>query len=234
MALGESSLPASPEAEFERLRRELAEAHSREAAAAEIIRVIAGSPTSVEPIFEAIAAAATRLCEADLSVLFRFDGELIHFAAQHGSTSDEIEATRRSFPQPPSHSSVTARAILAGSVVQIVDVSQDPELEDALRIFRTVLSVPMIRHRQPIGAITMSRRVVTPFSETQIELLKTFADQAVIAIENTRLLQELQERNQELQDSNRQVTEALEQQTATSEILRIVSQSPTDLQPVLD
>jgi GAF domain-containing protein len=206
---------------------QVTEALDQQTATSEILRVIASSPTGIEPVFAAIVRSATTLCEADLSGLYPFDGNLIHFGAQHGRTPDEIAAARRAFPQPPSRLSVTARAILDATVVQVADVSEDPEVADPLRIYRTVLSVPMIRDDRPIGAITVARRVVSPFTNKQIELLKTFADQAVIAIENVRLFKELEARNRDL-------TETLEQQTATSEILQVISSSPTQIRPVFD
>jgi GAF domain-containing protein len=217
-----------------RLFNETREALEQQTATAEILRVISSSPTDVQPVFDAIAMSATTLCEADLSGLYRFDGELIHFVAQHGRTRDEIDAVQRAFPQPPSHRSATAQAILAAAVVQIADVSEDPELDDSLRMFRTVLSVPLMREGRAHGAIAVARRFVRPFNDKQIELLKTFADQAVIAIENVRLFKELGEKNRALTESHAQVTEALEQQTATSEILRVISRSHTDVQPVFD
>jgi len=208
-----------------RLFKETKDALEQQTATAEILRVISSSPTGVQPTFEAIARAATSLCEADLSGLYPFDENLIHFGAQHGRTPDEVDAARQAFPQPPSRLSVTARAILAAAVVQVADVSEDSEIADTLRIYRTVLSVPMLRDDRPVGAITVARRVVRPFTDKQIALLQAFADQAVIAIENVRLFKELEARNRDL-------TEALEQQTATSEILRVMSSSPTDVQPV--
>src|SRR5262245_50367746 len=130
------------------LEKRLAQSLEREKAAGEILRVISSSPASVQPTFEAIAHAAMRLCAADIGSLFRFDGQMIHVGAFHG-TPQEVEASRRAFPQRPSHDSVTARAILAATVVQIDDVSKDPEAADALRAFRTVLSVPMILDGRP-------------------------------------------------------------------------------------
>jgi GAF domain-containing protein/CheY-like chemotaxis protein len=213
--------------ELQTRNADLTEALDQQTATAGILRVISSSPTGLQPTFDAIATAATTLCEADTAGVFRFDGELIHFVAEHGRTPAEVDAARLVFPQRPSRHSVTARAITTAAVVQIADVSRDPELEDALRIFRTVLSVPLLHEDRALGAITVARRVVTPFTDKQIELLRTFADQAVIAIQNVRLFTELESRNQELRES-------LDQQTATSEILRVISGSLTDIQPVLD
>ena len=213
--------------ELEARNRELTEALEQQTATAEILRVISSSPTGVQPVFDAIARSATTLCEADLSGLFTFDGELIHLEAQHGRTPEEVDAVRRAFPQPPGRSSVTARAILEVAAVQVPEHSKDPDVADTLRMYQTVLAVPMIRDGRPIGAISVARRVVRPFTDKQIALLKTFADQAVIAIENVRLFQELQARNEEL-------TGALARQTATSEILQVISRSPTATQPVFE
>ena len=206
---------------------QVSEALEQQTATSDILRVVSSSPAGVEPTFDAIAVAATRLCEADHTHVFRYDGQVIHFVAHHGSTPEEVAASRRAFPQRPSHGSVTARAILATAVAQSADVSGDPELDDALRVFRTVLSVPMVREGRALGAITVARRVVRPFTDSQIALLQTFADQAVIAIENVRLFKELGERNRDL-------TESLDRQTATADILEAISQSPTDTQPVFD
>src|SRR5262245_1270146 len=214
--------------------RDLTETLERQTATAEILSVISSSPTGVQPTFDAIARSAALLCRADLSGVHRFDGELIHFAAQYGRTAGEIEAVRLAFPQRPGRASATARCILSASVVQIADHHDDPDIVDSLRMFRTVLAVPMLREGRPIGSISVARRVVEPFTEDQVELLKTFADQAVIAIENVRLFTELQDKNRALTAAHAQVTESLEQQTATSEILRVISAVHTDAQPVFD
>src|SRR4029453_4455280 len=132
---------------------------------------------------------------------------------------------------------VTGRAILTRSVIHLPDLVSDAEhtrselLEAGLR---AMLAVPMLRDGAPIGAITVTRRQPEPFSEGEISLLQTFADQAVIAIEKVRLFTELQEKNQALPLAHAQVSESLEQQTATSEILRVISRSPTDVKPVFD
>jgi GAF domain-containing protein len=218
-----------------RLFNETKEALERQTATSEILSVISGSPTDVQPTFEAIAASAIRLCAAEEGTVFRFDGTLIHLAAHRGIVQNDL--VRRVFPRPAGPGSVTARAILTRSVVHIPDVRADPDLEQSVLItlgFRTVLAVPMLRDGEPIGAITVSRQTVAPFSDAQIVLLQTFADQAVIAIENVRLFTALQERNQALTQAHAQVTQTLDQQTAASEILKVISRSPTEVQPVFD
>jgi len=221
-----------------RLFNETKEALEQQTATAEILRVISRSQTDVQPVFDAIAESALHLCEAKHGNVFLFDGALVHLAAVAGTGHEGTEAVRGSFPQPPGQASATTRAILTRRPVIIPDVFEDREFEltEMVRVadFRSVMSIPMLRAGVPIGAITVTRAGAGPFSDTQLALLQTFADQAVIAIENARLFTELQQRNGALTQAHAQVSESLEQQTATSEILRTIAHAQTDVQPVFD
>jgi len=225
--------------ELEARNAELTESLEQQTATAEILRAISGSTTDVQPVFEAIAESAVRLSGALFGSVQRFDGELIHEAALNNYPPAALVFARRNFPAPPSRQSFAGRAILERAVVHVPDVSRDRERLHAQALadvvgFRSALSVPMLREGSPIGTITVFRSAVGPFSDKHIALLQTFADQAVIAVENARLLRELQENNEALTQAHARVSEALERQTATAEILRVIPSSPTDLQPVFD
>ncbi len=229
---------ADLKAEVEGLRPALGEALEQQTATAEILRVISRSPNDVQPVFDSIAASALRLCDAKLCTTFTFDGELIHLVASHHVTEEGAAAYRDAYPSRPGRASGTHRAILTRSIVHIPDIREDPEYE--LRAlarandYGCVLAVPMLRDGHPVGAITVGREAARPFPSEQIELLRTFAQQAVIAIENVRLFTELQARNRDLTAAHAELTETLEQQTATSDILRVISRSPTDVRPVFE
>jgi two-component system, NtrC family, sensor kinase len=208
--------------ELQERNRDLTEALDQQTATSEVLRVISSSPTDAQPVFESIVQSATRLCDASFGSVHRFDGQLITIEARQNFTPDEIEISAKRFPIPATRGRAVGRAILDRQVVHIEDVRNDPEYDIGSQTelsYRTVVAVPLLKDGNPIGALGMWRREVRPFTENQINLVKTFADQAVIAIENVRLFREL--------------TEALEQQTATSEILGVIASSPTDIQPVL-
>src|SRR5262249_21783808 len=209
---------------------QVTEALEQQTATSEILKVISSSPTDVQPVFDAIAANAARLCDAVNGLVSRFDGELLPLAAQYNVDPERLAAVKQAYPRPPSRGALSGRAILTRDVVHVPDVSRDPEytLPTATTIgYRSVLAVPMMHEGVPRGTILVARDVVAPFSDAHIALIKTFADQAVIAIENVRLFTELQA-------SNRDLTTALDTQTATSDILRVISRSQTDVQPVFD
>jgi len=207
-----------------RLFNETREALEKQTATAEILRVISSSPTSTQPVFEAIAERAMRLCTGDYGYLFTFDGEWIRLGVAAGVSQAGKDAIAAHFPARPGSGSLTARTITSGEVISVADVLADPAYPLAAAAtaanFRSVLGVPMKRRGQVVGAIMVARVVVGEFGEHEIDLLKTFADQAVIAIENVRLFNETKE--------------ALEQQTATAEVLQVISSSVADTQPVFD
>ena len=216
--------------ELSQARGERDEALDQKAATNEILRIISSSPTDVQPVFDSIVANAVRLCGARMGAVYRFDGELVHLEAHHNYPAKVLEILHRMYPRPPQPAQVTGRAILARAVVQVEDLLADPLFTHELALaggWRSHLAVPMLRDGVPIGAILIARVDVGPFSAGHVELLKSFSDQAVIAIQNTRLFEEVQARTKEL-------TEALEYQTATSDVLGVISRSPSELQPVLD
>jgi GAF domain-containing protein len=181
--------------------RERDEALEQQIATSEILRVISNSKTDIQPVFEAIAASATRLCDAVNSLVIRFDGRLMHLVAHHNVIPARLDALERSFPLPPSRGSVSGRSILTRVPVQVADIANDREymLPAATTLgYRTALAVPMLHDDAPIGAIVVARDRVAAFSQNHIALLQTFANQAVIAIENVQLFEAEQQRTHEL------------------------------------
>jgi GAF domain-containing protein len=217
---------------------QVSEALEQQTATGEILRVISSSPTDVQPVFEAIANSAFTLCAAKFVVVFTLQNGMLEIAAMNNISPAGIEALHRAYPMPVGTTGAASRAALTGQVVNIPDVFKEDDygLRSVAQVIglRSITGVPMIRDGQVIGVITVPRAETGGLSDTQIKLLQTFADQAVIAIENVRLFTELQEKNRALTQAHAQVTESLEQQTATSEILRVISSSPTDVQPVFD
>jgi class 3 adenylate cyclase/putative methionine-R-sulfoxide reductase with GAF domain len=210
--------------------RSLTEVLEQQAATSAILDVISESPGDLQPVFDMIARSAKRLCHARFCAVFQFDGELVHLVAHFGIPAPGLDVYRQEFPREPGPATAIGRAIRSGKVVHIPDVKTDAEYCSSLARtmkLRSVVAVPMLRDGRPIGGIGVLRSVAVPFTDRQIELLKTFAVKAGIAIENARLFQEIQARNREL---NR----ALMYQTATSEVLRLIARSPTELQPVFD
>ncbi|PYM44728.1 MAG: hypothetical protein DME16_20000 [Candidatus Rokuibacteriota bacterium] len=199
--------------ELEARNSDLTETLEQQTATAEILRVISSSQTDVQPVFETIAENSLRLCDATFSTVFRFDGELVHLEALRNTTPEGADAIRNAFPMPPSRGGASARCILTRSVVHISDVREDPDyvllgLAETNK-FRSILSVPMLRDGNPIGAITVAAPRAVPFPDKQVEVLKTFADQAVIAVENTRLFNEIQDKTHQLEVANRHKSEFL-------------------------
>ena len=204
-----------------RLTNERDEAREQQKATAEILQVIRASPTDAQPVFETIVRNAVSLCGSLYANVFRFDGELLHFVASHNVGPSFLDMLQRKFPMRPDSSQVVGRVMLTKSVVRIEDTLADPEYDQQFPRslgFRRLLGVPMLRDGEPLGAIVVGWAEPGPVSKIQEELLKTFSDQAAIAIENTRLLNELRE--------------SLQQQTATADVLKVISSSPGDLEPV--
>jgi GAF domain-containing protein len=214
-----------------RLFNETREALERQTATSEILRIISQSPSDVTPVFDAIAERARVLCGALVGATTRFDGELMHLVGYHGVSPEAEAAMRASFPRKPDLSSINGRCVLAKAPVQIADVQIDAhyQLTAPARAadYRATVAVPMLQGGEVIGAIAVTRQQPGEFPTQLIELLQTFADQAVIAIENTRLFDEVQGKTRDLEAS-------LQQQTATAEVLKVISRSAFDLDAVMN
>jgi signal transduction histidine kinase len=211
-----------------RLLNELRESLQQQTATADVLKVISRSTFDLQAVLDTLVQSAARLCAAECAFIFRLEDGAYHLAASHGF-SDEYRAYIKRNPIPPGRNTLVGRTALTAHTVHIPDCLADPEYTwfESQKIggFRTMLGVPLLREGSPIGVLALTRSQVQPFSDREIDLVTTFADQAVIAIENVRLFDEVQARTYEL-------SEALEQQTAMSEVLRVISNSPTDLAPV--
>src|SRR5262245_26429031 len=209
---------------------DLSESLEQQTATGEVLKAISSSFNDLKPVFDTIGQQAEKLCDAEISAISMVDGDVIRLVSINGVTEEAVEAVRHAFyPMRRNDETLTARAIRSASICHVADVLSDalyPKKDTArLSGWRGCLAVPMIRNREVLGAIFVARKRAGLFADAQVQLLRTFADQAVIAVENTRLLNELRQRTDDL-------SESLEQQIATSEVLSIISSSAGELQPV--
>jgi len=216
-----------------RLLNEVRESLQQQTATADVLKVISRSAFDLQSVLDTLVESAARLCEADSGAIHRPKGDTYPYVASYGYSA-EYDVYMREHPMKPSRGSVLWRTVQDGKMVHVADVQSDPDFADSdlarqrsIAGARTVLGMPLLREGIPIGVIILSRFLVRPFTDKQIELVTTFADQAVIAIENVRLFDEVQARTREL-------SEALEQQTATSQVLQVISSSPGELEPVFN
>jgi GAF domain-containing protein len=229
-ALSHRGAAPARETEVARIIRERDEALEREAATADLLRVISQSAFNLQVVLDTLVQSAARLCEADMASLVHPEGSVYRFLASYGYPQRLIEFME-THPVHLGRGTITGRTVIEGKPIHVPDVLADPEFtfREGVKIagLRTMLGVPLLRDGVPTGVFVLSRRAVRPFSDKQIELVQNFATQAVIAVENARVLNELRQRTADL-------TESLEQQTATANVLRVISSSSSDIQPVLD
>jgi hypothetical protein len=238
-----SSSPGSQDGEVARLTRELNEAQEQQTATSEVLQVISNSPGDLQPVFSTMLENAVRICDAKFGNIYRLDDDGLHLLASHNTPLALVEARRRT-PLRLGPNSVSGRMMATKGVIHVSDAmvdqaytdERDPGLTAAVELggARTILAIPMLRENELIGSFTVYRQEVRPFTDKQIELVTNFAAQAVIAIENARLLNELRQRTNDLTERTTDLSESLEQQTATSEVLQVISRSPSELKLVFD
>jgi hypothetical protein len=226
-----SSAPSAADGQerVDALTRELKEAREQQTATADVLKVISRSTFDLQTVLDTLVKSAARLCHADKANIARLKNDTFQFVAFSGFQPDYKEYLKALQMSKVDRGSITGRTLLEGRIVHIPDVLADPEFTwfEAQKRgnYRTVLGVPLLREGAPIGVLFLSRATVDPFTQQQIDLVATFADQAVIAIENIRLFDEVQARTRDL-------SESLQQQTATADVLKVISSSPGELEPV--
>jgi GAF domain-containing protein len=223
-----------------RLLNELRQSLERQTATSEVLQVISTSPSDLEPVFATMLGKAVSICDAKFGALFLREGDELRLVATH-DVPPAFAETQRYTPFRPAPEGMLDAVMKTGRTVHLADLAEtrsyigrDARMVDAVEVggIRTVVGVPLLKDNELIGLIGIYRQEVRPFAEKQIALLTNFAAQAVIAIENARLLNELRQRTTDLTERTADLTEALEQQTATSEVLQVISSSPGDLHPV--